>query len=200
MKNDRIAMYKFLSIGFTYPEEGFCDILDKSASLIEKSYSALNKNGYRITGIRNFKKSLKELSNKTKNELQGTYTSLFVSNYPSVPLHPYESYYKEGLLVSESSNELNQIYSDCGLETFDNKEFPDLVTFELEFAAFLIEHTEGCLPVFDKFFIGHLFSWIFDFLDDLYRFSETPLFYKSLSSISKSFLLKEKKIIEMDLL
>lgn len=198
MKNDRIAMYKFLSIGFTYPQEGFCDILDRSVSLIEKNYSALNKKGYHISGIRNFKKGLKELNGKAKDELQGVYTSLFISNYPSVPLHPYESYYKEGLLVSESSNELNQIYSDCGLEIFDDKEFPDFITFELEFAAFLVENAEGCMPVFDKFFIEHLFSWIFDFLDDLYKFDETPLFYKSLSSICKSFLLKEKKIIGKD--
>ncbi len=196
MEKDRIALYKFLSIGFTYPEISFDEIMEKSIELVSKSYTNLNKKGYKLTGIKNLKKGLKELSSAGLGEWQGIYTSLFISNIPRTPLHPYESFYKEGLLVSESSDELNEIYSSCGVEIFDDKEFPDIVNFELEFASFIIENQSGCLPIFKVFFREHLFSWIFDFFNDVEQYKETPLFYLSLAQIGKNFLKKEQKIME----
>ncbi len=196
MKEDRIALYKFLSIGFTYPDEGFEDVIIKSLNLISKPYTNLNKEGYRLSGIRKLKKGLKELSKSGLEEWQGIYTSLFISNYPQTPLHPYESFYKEGLLVSDSSDELAEIYKNCGVEIFDEKEFPDIINLELEFASFIIENQDGCLPVFKEFFTDHLFSWIFDFLNDTEQYEDTPLFYSSLARIGNLFLQKEKKIIE----
>ncbi len=196
MLEDRISMYKFLSIGFTYPQEGFDEILNKSVEFISNSYTNLNKNGYRISGIKNLKQSLKTLTDKKLDEWQGIYTSLFISGYPKTPLHPYESFYKEGLLVSESSDEIAQIYQDCGIEIFDEKEFPDFITFELEFASFIIENQQGCLPVFKEFFFEHLFTWIFDFFSDVQNYKETPVFYNSLAHIGEGFLKKEQKLLE----
>ncbi len=196
MENDRAAMYKFLSIGFTYPDEGIGDILTKSIELISKHYTELNKNGYKLTGIKKLKKGLNELVNIKPEEWQGIYTSLFISNYPATPLHPYESFYKEGLLVSESSDEIAEIYKSCGVEIFDDKEFPDLINLELEFASFIVENGEGCLPVYRDFFMEHLFSWIFNFFDDVEKYENIPLFYLSLAHMGNLFLQKEKKIIE----
>ncbi len=196
MLEDRISMYKFLSIGFTYPQEGFDEILNKSVEFISNSYTNLNKNGYRISGIKNLKQSLRTLTDKKLDEWQGIYTSLFISGYPKTPLHPYESFYKEGLLVSESSDEIAQIYQDCGIEIFDEKEFPDFITFELEFASFIIENQQGCLPVFKEFFFEHLFTWIFDFFSDVQNYKETPVFYNSLAHIGEGFLKKEQKLLE----
>ena len=142
MINDRSSIYRFLSIGFTYPQEGFNEILQKSIEMMSHSYTNLNKHGYRIFGIKNLRNALGELSTKKLDEWQGIYTSLFISGYPSTPLHPYESFYKEGLLVSESTDQINQIYKDCGVEIVDNKEFPDFIVFEMEFASFLIENQE----------------------------------------------------------
>ena len=195
MKEDRAAMYKFLSIGFTYPQEGFSEILNKSVQLMSEHYTRLNKQGYRLSGIKKLKSGLKELSKLKTDNWQEIYTSLFVSNFPKTPLHPYESFYKEGLLVSESSDEIVEIYKDCGVEIFDDKEFPDLINLELEFASFIVENQEGCLPVYNEFFNNHLFSWIFDFFKDVEGYKKTPLFYSSLAKIGNLFLQKEKKVI-----
>ena len=196
MREDRMVLYRFLGICFTYPSEGFEDVVAKSIELVNTHYSALNKSGYKITGIRNLKKGFAEMKNLKLDEWQGTYTSLFISNFPSTPLHPYESFYKEGLLVSESSDELVQIYRECGLEIFDSKEFPDSITFEMEFASFILENQDGCLPVFKQFFFEHLFSWIYNFFDDLIKYSETPLFYRALAEIGISFLKKEENLLK----
>ncbi len=196
MIEDRITLYRFLGIAFTYPQEGFMEILKKSIELISSSYTNLNKHGYRITGIKHLKDSLKELENMKIDQWQGLYTTLFISGYPTTPLHPYESFYKEGLLVSQSSDELIDIYESCGVEIFDNKEFPDFISFEMEFASFIIENENGCKPVFRQFFFDHLFSWIFDFFDDTQKYKETHQFYKSITQIGDGFLKKEQKILE----
>lgn len=195
MKENRIALYKFLSIGFTYPNDGFKEILQKSVELISKAYTALNKDNYRITGIKNLKQGIKEITDMSLEEWQGIYTSLFISGFPKTPLHPYESFYKEGLLVSDSSNEVSEIYNNCGVEIFDNKEFPDFISLEMEFAAFIIENQEGCLPVFRAFFFDHLFSWVFNFFNDVINYKDAPLLYRSLSNIGSCFLKKEKNIL-----
>ncbi len=195
MEKDRAAIYKFLSIGFAYPEEGFDDILARSIALLSPHYTNLNEYGYRISGIKNIKKGLGELSSRGLNEWKAIYTSLFISNFPTTPLHPYESFYKEGLLVSDSSEQVARLYGDCGITIFDSKEFPDIINLELEFASFIIENRKGCLPVYKDFFENHLFTWIFDFFKDIEEYSETPLFYTSLAHMGTSFLKKEQKVI-----
>ncbi len=196
MKEHRVAMYRFLSIGFTYPKEGFCEIMNRALEMVRESYSLLNSNGYKIVGIQNLKKGLKSLQNMEPEELEALYTSLFISNYPKVPLHPYESFYKGGLLVSEATDSIRELYEECGVEVFDDREFPDIISLELEFASFLVEHEISCKPVFDGFFNEHLFSWIFDFFKDLSSYSKTPLFYKALSSMGSTFLKREQKQIK----
>jgi len=197
MEKDRASLYRFLSIGFTYPEDNYSEIIEKAIELVNPSYSNLNKNGYKISGIRDLKKGLKELKSLKFEEWQGIYTSLFISNYPKTPLHPYESFYKEGIISGATADRVNELYQSCGLEIFDEREFPDYLIFELEFAAFLIENSEGCKPIIKEFFIDHLFSWIFNFFDDVIKYEQTPLFYRALSKIGETFLSKEKKNLEV---
>ncbi|WP_025209601.1 TorD/DmsD family molecular chaperone [Hippea sp. KM1] len=195
-KEDRIALYRFLGICFTYPQENFSEIIHKAIEMAKQPYRNLHDHGYKITGIRNLKHGLDELSKLTLNEWQGIYTGLFIANYPKTPLHPYESFYKDGLVGGEVSDQLNEIYKSCGLEIFDEREFPDYLTFELEFGAFLLENEENCKPIFAQFFFDHLFEWIFSFFDDLTNTKEAPLFYKSLAQIGNSFLTKEQKVLK----
>ncbi|WP_051904451.1 TorD/DmsD family molecular chaperone [Hippea jasoniae] len=197
MEKDRASLYRFLSIGFTYPEDNYSEIIEKAIELVNPSYSNLNKNGYKISGIRDLKKGLKELKSLKFEEWQGIYTSLFISNYPKTPLHPYESFYKEGIISGATADRVNELYQSCGLEIFDEREFPDYLIFELEFAAFLIENSEGCKPIIKEFFVDHLFSWIFNFFDDVIKYEQTPLFYRALSKIGETFLVKEKKNLEV---
>ncbi len=196
MKENRIALYRFLSIGFTYPEKDFSDIIQKSIELMSKSYTALNKESYKLTGIKNLRKGLKELSNIPYEEWQAKYTSLFISNFPTTSLHPYESFYKQGIVGGEISEMLDNIYKSCGLEIFDDREMPDYLVFELEFAAFLIENEKSCKPLFEEFFFNHLFDWAPKFFEDVMNFSSSPLLYKALSEIGVTFINKEKKIIK----
>ncbi len=195
MKEDRIAMYRFLGIGFTYPEEKFEEIIQKSIDLVSKSYTNLNKNGYKLTGIKNLKRGLKELMELRFEEWQAEYTSLFIANYPKTPLHPYESFYKEGIVGGDISEMLDSIYKSCGLEIFDEREMPDYLVFELEFASFLIENDKTCKPLFEEFFFNHLFDWVPKFFEDVINFENSPLFYKALSEIGLTFLNKEKKVV-----
>ena len=195
MKEDRIAMYRFLGIGFTYPEEKFEEIIQKSIDLVSKSYTNLNKNGYKLTGIKNLRKGLKELMELRFEEWQAEYTSLFIANFPKTPLHPYESFYKEGIVGGDISEMLDSIYKSCGLEIFDEREMPDYLVFELEFASFLIENDKTCKPMFEEFFFNHLFDWVPKFFEDVINFENSPLFYKALSEIGLTFLNKEKKVV-----
>ncbi len=196
MEQDRIALYKFLSIGFTYPQEGFGQIIKKSLQLVSDHYRNLNKHGYRLSGLRLLKKGLKQLQTLQLYQWQAIYTSMFISNYPTTPLHPYESYYTEGTIYGNASQEVAQIYADCGLKVFSDKEFPDLVSFELEFAAFLIENSEGCKPVFKRFFFDHLFQWVPRFFEDTQKYEYAHIFYKGMASIGQRFLEKEKRLLK----
>ncbi len=200
MKEDRIAMYRFLSIAFTYPQEGFPQIMQQAIKLVSKHYRNLNKHGYRLSGIKTVKNALKELSNINIHKWQGIYTSLFISNYPKTPLHPYESFYREGLLISDSTEQVSRIYSECGVEVFSEKEFPDLISIELEFAGFLIEHQKTCMPVFERFFVEHLFAWVPSFFKDTINYEATHPFYRGIATIGERFLEKEKKVVERGLL
>ncbi len=199
MKNDRIALYKFLSIAFTYPDEGFDQIMQKAVKLVSTHYRNLNKSGYKLSGIKGVKSALKELKQMSIHQWQGIYTSLFISNYPKTPLHPYESFYKDGLLISDSTDELREIYAECGVEVFNEKEFPDLVSLELEFASFIIENEKTCKPVFKSFFMEHLFAWMPKFFKDTYSYEGTHPFYKGIAQIGEKFLEKEKSVIERNL-
>ncbi len=196
MREDRIAMYRFLGIGFTYPEDKFEEIIQKSIDLVSKSYTNLNKEGYKLTGIKNLKKGLKELTEMKFEEWQAAYTSLFIANFPKTPLHPYESFYKEGIVGGDISEMLDNIYKSCGLEVFDDREMPDYLVFELEFASFLIENDKTCKPLFEEFFFNHLFDWVPNFFEDVINFEGSPLFYKALSEIGLAFLNKEKKVVK----
>ncbi|AEA33471.1 TorD/DmsD family molecular chaperone [Hippea maritima] len=196
MKDDRIAMYRFLSICFTYPEENFSEVIQKAIQMIKQSYTNLNENGYKLTGIRNLKQGLKEMEKLSLHQWQGVYTGLFIANFPKTPFHPYESFYKDGLVGGEVSDQLNEVYKSCGLEIFDEREFPDYLPFELEFGAFLLENEEACKPAFAEFFFDHLFSWVFNFFDDLNKDKKVPLFYRSLSQIGTTFLTKEQKVLK----
>jgi len=196
MKEDRIAMYRFLGIGFTYPEEKFEEIIQKSIDLVSKSYTNLNKEGYKLTGIKNLKRGLKELMDLKFEEWQAEYTSLFIANFPKTPLHPYESFYKEGIVGGDISEMLDNIYKSCGLEVFDEREVPDYLVFELEFASFLIGNDKTCKPLFEEFFFNHLFEWVPNFFEDVINFENSPLFYRALSEIGLTFLNKEKKVIK----
>ena len=163
---------------------------------MSKSYTALNKEGYKLTGIKNLKNGLKKLSSIPFEEWQAKYTSLFIANFPKTPLHPYESFYKEGIVGGEISDMLDNIYKSCGLEIFDDREMPDYIVFELEFAAFLVENDTSCKPLFEEFFFNHLFDWALNFFEDVINFNSSPLFYEALSEIGTTFINKEKKIIK----
>ncbi len=196
MREDRIALYRFLSIGFTYPEKRFEDVIKKSIEMVAPSYTNLKKEGYRLSGIKKLKSGLKELLQSGLDEWQAAYTSLFIANYPKTPLHPYESFYKEGVVGGDISEMMDRIYKSCGLEIFDEREFPDYIVFEFEFAAFLIEYEESCKPMFEEFFFNHLFEWVPNFLEDVINFGKTPLFYKALSEIGLTFLNHEKRVLK----
>jgi nitrate reductase assembly molybdenum cofactor insertion protein NarJ len=123
-----------LSLIFSYPTE---DVLQR---IREVSKSV------------NLSPALKSFIDADRSEIESVYTALFINSYPTLPCPPYESYYKEGRLYGDSTEEVRRIYRQNGLE-FSHVEAPDHISAELEFLAL----------TGDREFFERMKGWIFDF-------------------------------------
>jgi nitrate reductase assembly molybdenum cofactor insertion protein NarJ len=119
--------------------------------------------------------ALKSFTDANKSEIETEYTALFVNSYPTLPCPPYESYYREGRLYGDSTEEVRRIYRQNGLE-FSHVEAPDHISAELEFLAL----------TGDREFFERMKEWIFDFTSRL----------KSQKSIYMAFSEELERIFE----
>ena len=118
--------------------------------------------------------------------LQTEYVRLFINALPEVTCPPYGSFYLEGLLMGQSTVELNKVYSDYGMLT---DEMPDHIAVELEFLGLL-----SSLPADDAidddyiFLVNHLRSWTPDFFEQVEKNDESG-FYRELTKFTKGVIL-----------
>lgn len=137
-------------------------------------------------------------------DLIGEYTRLFIGPH-RLPVQPYESWWVDGKLMSESLLKVKQVYRKAGIaKAKEYAEPEDHIAFELRFMHYLCEEefsadTEEriaeCLNMQKEYLNDHLLIWVPDFCDAL---TENKLsdFYKGIARLTKGFILLEEAVIE----
>lgn len=137
-------------------------------------------------------------------DLVGEYTRLFIGPH-RLPVQPYESWWVDGKLMSESLLKVKQVYRKAGIaKAKEYAEPEDHIAFELRFMHYLCEEelsadTEEriaeCLNLQKEYLNEHLLIWVPDFCDAL---TENKLsdFYKGIARLTKGFILLEEAVIE----
>ena len=193
-----IYIYKILSLGLAYPEEGNWAMIDKTIMSIEDLLE-----GEMSTRVDRFKKDL--LKNQRRiDDIRADYLSIFDTGRK---ISPYETEYI-GEKVTRKPFELADIagfYSAFGFdvkEDIRNKESLDHISIELEFMAILTwkeeyarerSQDENLRIVQDarmKFLKEHLAKWGFFYCRQICGLSEND-FFKSLAEILQLVLTLE---------
>lgn len=154
---------KFFIFGklLTYPTKELKEDIEKVLLLLkEKSDQDL------------FKNIIKNLNDKKREVLEGEYTSLFITGYPKTPCPPYYSAHQTGLVVSEHSEELHNIYEEYGIE-LSNDQFPDFIPTMMEFMTLLL--TNELVKEASKFYKKYLL-WVSEFSENIKRNTENEYF------------------------
>ena len=94
-----------------------------------------------VEGDHPISSTLKQIDDKSFENLQGEYTRLFVTGYPKTPCSPYYSAYKTGLVVSEHTDILYNLYAKYGIEIPD-EQFPDFIPILMEFMVLLLSNNK----------------------------------------------------------
>jgi len=137
-----------------------------------------------------WQQSLQVLSQMPLDRVQGEYTRLFITGYPTTPCPPYESAYRHGVLLGDVTEELVGTYRHFGLEVVaDNP--PDHLAVELEFMIYLSRlHSllespadqEAVEQAQQAFLKDHLRQWLPRFATDLVAHARLD-FYRVLGEI-----------------
>ena len=182
---DRAEIYKILSQLFFYPEDDFFEKLSEIGDFIKRILEEV----YNSEGLlEEFIEAIEELRTLPPQELQAEHTRLFINSYPTLPTPPYESAYREMLLMGDYAEEVGKYYSLYNLEV--PEDLPDHISYELDFMRFLLE--EGDTELAREFFEEHIFQWVPDFVSDLRNESRLK-FYKFVANFLDDFLEREKK-------
>ena len=180
----RRGLYLSFSRIFEYPES--------KDLYVERVKEALSGDAREDGIAKSLKEVLEGIKGVEEELLQEEATRLFVNSYPSTPCPPFESVYREGLLMGRSAEEVVLIYSMWGLETSD---LPDHIGAELEFMAFLLG-----LPRWEEvknqevfFFREHIVSWVPQFCIS-WEESARLEFFRKVSLLLREFLKREMEI------
>ena len=182
---ERAEIYRILSQLFFYPEDDFFeklpDIEDVVVDVLRKNYDSQEL-------VKQFSEAVDELRELPPEELQAEHTRLFINSFPTLPCPPYESAYREMLLMGDYTEEVSKYYSLYNLEI--PEDLPDHISYELDFMRFLLE--EGDESLAKEFFEEHIIQWVPDFIEDLRNESRLK-FYKFVADLLADFLEKEKE-------
>ncbi|MEZ0343185.1 MAG: molecular chaperone TorD family protein [Caldimicrobium sp.] len=158
MKN---LWFKYFSMLLTYPSEEWFSELENIEKLLERK----NKGFYKFSEY---------FKNFGLEKLKEEYTKLFISSFPTLPCPPYESYYREGLLLGETSQEVLEYYQRAGYQFTREGESPDHIAVELEFLAL----TE------DFYFLIRFKEWFGNFKECVKKHS--PIYEKIVDFIDEN--------------
>ncbi len=182
---ERAEIYRILSQLFFYPEDDFFeklpDIEDVVVDVLRKNYDSQEL-------VKQFSEAVDELRELPPEELQAEHTRLFINSFPTLPCPPYESAYREMLLMGDYTEEVSKYYSLYNLEI--PEDLPDHISYELDFMRFLLE--EGDESLAKEFFEEHIIQWVPDFIEDLRNESRLK-FYKFVADFLADFLEREKE-------
>ena len=117
---------------------------------------------------------LTSLNENDQDNLEAEYTSLFITGYPKTPCPPYFSAYQTGMIVSEHSEKLYNIYEEYGIE-LSNEQFPDFIPTMMEFMTLLLTNEQEKEA---KEFYKEYLSWISEFSENIKRNTKEKYFLK----------------------
>ena len=182
---ERAEIYRILSQLFFYPGDDFLnnlpDIENTIIDILEKIYKSHEL-------VKQFSEAIEELRNLPPQEIQAEHTRLFINSFPTLPCPPYESAYREMLLMGDYTEEVSKYYSLYNLEI--PEDLPDHISCELDFMRFLLEEEDESMA--KEFFEAHILQWVPDFINDLREESRLK-FYKFVADFLADFLEREKE-------
>jgi TorA maturation chaperone TorD len=137
----KATLYSLLAKALNYPDDQLVDAIAKGefAEALAGSLEALGQ-GSIGRHVRQFGKDMRRKPINRKNlllELEKDYTWMFFASKPRAA-YLFESVYREGKLLQDSTFEIAGLYRDAGLVL--NEDFrlpPDHIAVELEFLSFL---------------------------------------------------------------
>jgi TorA maturation chaperone TorD len=183
------------------PREFVDDLMNERFYLSDLISDEELSEGFKL--LREFVGKYKDKSiDELHKDLVGEYTRLFIGPH-RLPVQPYESWWVDGKLMSESLLKVKQVYRKAGIaKAKEYAEPEDHIAFELRFMHYLCEEelsadTEEriaeCLNMQKEYLKDHLLIWVPDFCDAL---TEIADFYKGIARLTKGFILLEEAVIE----
>ena len=160
---------RFLSQCFAYPNSAFLPNLRKRLR--------------EITGEKEkagFEPLLRLFGQENNEQLQGEYTRLFITGYPSTPCPPYESVFREGRMLGSCSHKVQTLYQEWGMTAEEG--LLDHISTELEFLAFLASAAtleavqKDARKTFHSFTADHLSQWLPDLSKELKDHARVPAY------------------------
>jgi putative dimethyl sulfoxide reductase chaperone len=136
------AVFNLLAQAFNYPDtdliEGLCR--GDFTKVLRDALTNLNLTGFLVAELTDLDK-IYSGSDKEKDALllgmEKDYTHMFFSSKPRL-VYLFESVYKEGKLLQDSTFEIARLYYDSGLNLVDDFKLPpDHIAVEFEFMSYL---------------------------------------------------------------
>lgn len=136
------AIFNLLAQAFNYPDADLIESLcgGDFTPTLRQALERLNLAGSLDSELTDLEKTYSG-SDKEKDtlllEMEKDYTHMFFSSKPRL-VYLFESVYKEGKLLQDSTFEIARLYYDAGLNLVDDFKLPpDHIAVEFEFMAYL---------------------------------------------------------------
>ena len=210
----RGRIYKFLSLCFGYPEAGIFAYLkgkEFHKELGRVLHSLPDVDGLKGqvgSTMKSMEESLKRISFQ---EVESTYISMFVANFPVVPCPPYSSLYTvmDDSKRPEEIIKIKDFYRKYGLDiSKDFKDLPDHIYVEMELMHFLCFREAEAWRNEDHKGVKDCLKGEKDFLGDFLGRCISPFWeavrdkggnnvFTHLSGLAKDFVLYDEGLLNM---
>ncbi|NIV28123.1 MAG: hypothetical protein GWN58_01050 [Anaerolineae bacterium] len=211
----RLLLYRFLGLGYTYPETALLEVLQANETWdqLTAADEVLGLGiGPTLADLQTLVESYAGDGEQLLTDLQIEHTYLFISAVPHVPASPYESAYtNRGLLMGEPVSQVLRAYREAGL--LMNKDYdalPDHMAAELEFMFYLVQQEAESSQSGDEdgagvwqdrqrsFLREHLLRWGPSFLKEVTA-SARQLFYGMLAALTEAWFRSEEQRLRVTL-
>lgn len=176
-------IFRFISLGFSYPDQAFIDELKKVSRKINGNAEAFT--------------SLAESFGRAEDKmLQAEYTRLFINGYPHTPCPPYESVYREKRMLGHTAVSVQEQYMEWGM-TVDTG-LTDHIATEFEFLSFLSmaaaldNAASAAIDASGRFIEEHILRWVPQFAMDLEKNADLKVYRKLACLVRESLSHLEK--------
>jgi len=203
----KAALHSLLAQAMNYPDAKLVDSLRKGkfAGALRESLAMLGDTSLKGDIDKCEKEYVRKDSVDKKEmllELERDYTRMFFSSKPRLA-YLFESVYREGKLLQESTFEIAGLYRDAGLLL--NEDFrlpPDHIAVELEFLSFLFfkeldglkngnrEVVEYARELQDIVINKHVRSFALNVAERVATHAKTP-FYRTVAQVLKQYYSQE---------